>query len=151
MPTTLLRGSPLVFAFDRRRLREVERLALRDAVDDVEQHDFAELSDSGKMGQGAADLARADQGNTITRHEIPFRLAARRSLSRAEHQREGWLNAIRPSRKVLAVHGPLGLDRLSFKPKGLCGGGEGQNGETSTGGRRHSDCALAARGLGGAL
>jgi hypothetical protein len=30
------------------------------------------------MGDGAADLARADQGNTITRHEIPleFRLVA---------------------------------------------------------------------------
>ena len=59
-------------AFDRRRLGQVERLALRHAVDHVEQDDFAKLPDTGKMGKGAADLARADQRNTITRHEIPF-------------------------------------------------------------------------------
>jgi hypothetical protein len=56
---------------------------LRHAVNHVEQDDFAKLSDARKMGKCAADLARADQCNTITRHEIPFRLAARRSLPQA--------------------------------------------------------------------
>ena len=86
-------------------------LPWRHAFDHVEQHDFAKLFEPGEMGEGAADLAGADQRNSITRHEIPFRLAAR-ALSRAEHQCEGWLNAIRSSRKG-ASHawtrlGPIG-------------------------------------------
>jgi hypothetical protein len=40
-------------------LREIQRFALRDAIDDVEQDDFDEFLDAGEMGQGAADLAAA--------------------------------------------------------------------------------------------
>ena len=57
-----------VETIDRRRLGDVERLALRDAFGDVEQHDVAELLQADEMGQRAADLAGADQRNLVTRH-----------------------------------------------------------------------------------
>ena len=57
-----------VEALDRRRLGEVERLALRDAFGDVEQHDVAELFQADEMSERAADLAGADQRNLVTRH-----------------------------------------------------------------------------------
>ena len=47
---------------------EVERLALRHAFDDVEQHDVAELLEADEMSERAADLAGADQRNLVTRH-----------------------------------------------------------------------------------
>ena len=47
---------------------EVERLALRDALGDVEQHDVAEFLESDEMSERAADLAGADQRNLMTRH-----------------------------------------------------------------------------------
>ena len=56
-------------ALDRRRLREVERLALRDALHDVEQDDVAELLEADQMSERAADLACADQSNFVTRHD----------------------------------------------------------------------------------
>jgi len=46
---------------------------LGNAVDNVKQNDLAKLPDRRKMGKRAADLTRADQRNTITRHDIPFR------------------------------------------------------------------------------
>ena len=57
-----------VEAVDRRGLREVERLALRNAFGDVEQHDVAELLEADEMGERAADLAGTDQRNLVTRH-----------------------------------------------------------------------------------
>ena len=54
---------------DRRGLRDVERLALRNAFDDVEQHDVAELLEADEVGERAADLAGADQSNLVTRHD----------------------------------------------------------------------------------
>ena len=57
-----------VEAVDRRGLGEVERLALRDAFGDVEQHDVAELLEADEVGERAADLAGADQCNLGTRH-----------------------------------------------------------------------------------
>ena len=57
-----------VEAVDRRGLRDVERLALRDAFGDVEQHDVAELLQADEMGERAADLAGADQCDLVTRH-----------------------------------------------------------------------------------
>ena len=57
-----------VEAVDRRGLRDVERLALRDALGDVEQHDVAELLEADEVGERAADLAGADQRNLVTRH-----------------------------------------------------------------------------------
>ena len=58
-----------VEALDRRRLHEVERLALGDALDDVEQDDVAELLEADQERERAADLASADQCNLVTRHE----------------------------------------------------------------------------------
>ncbi len=55
-------------AVDRRGLGEIERLALRDALGDVEQHDVAELLEADEMGERAADLAGTDQCNLGTRH-----------------------------------------------------------------------------------
>jgi len=65
---------------------EVERLALRHAVDDVEQHDVAEFLHCRQMGERAADLTRADQCDLVTRHEI-------------NHPRVG-------PRQSAALHGP---------------------------------------------
>ena len=49
-------GEPGVEAFDRRRLRDIERLALRHAFGDVEQHDVAQFLQADQMGERAADL-----------------------------------------------------------------------------------------------
>ena len=49
-------------------LRDVERLALRHALGDVEEHDVAEFLDGGEMGERAADLSRADQRNLGSGH-----------------------------------------------------------------------------------
>ena len=54
---------------DRRGFGDVERLALRDALHDVEHHDVTEFFQSDEMGQRAADLAGADQRNLVTRHD----------------------------------------------------------------------------------
>ncbi len=61
---------------DRAGLGEVERLALRDAVDDVEQDDVAEFLERGQMGERAADLTRADQSNLLARHGISSALSS---------------------------------------------------------------------------
>ena len=55
-------------AIDRRGLHEIERLALRNAFGDIEQHDVAELLEADEMGERAADLAGTDQSNLGTRH-----------------------------------------------------------------------------------
>ena len=55
-------------AFDRRGLRDIERLALRHALGDVEHHDVAEFLQADEMRERAADLPRADQCNLGTRH-----------------------------------------------------------------------------------
>ncbi len=55
-------------ALDRRRLHEVERLALGDAFGDVEQHHVAELFETNEMRERAADLAGADQCNLWACH-----------------------------------------------------------------------------------
>ena len=47
---------------------EVERLALRDALGDVEQDDVAEFLQADEMRERAADLAGADQRNLVARH-----------------------------------------------------------------------------------
>ncbi len=50
-----------VEALGQAQLGDVERLALRRALGDVEEDDVAKFLDRGEMGEGAADLARADQ------------------------------------------------------------------------------------------
>ena len=57
-----------VEAFDGARFRDVERLALGRAVGNVEQDDVAEFLERGEMGQRAADLAGADEGNLGSGH-----------------------------------------------------------------------------------
>ena len=57
-----------VEAVDRRGLRDVERLALRHALGDVEQDDVAQLLQADEVSQRAADLTGADQSNLVARH-----------------------------------------------------------------------------------
>ena len=59
-----------VEAVDRRGFGEIERLALRNAVDDVEENDVAQFLQRGQMRQRAADLAGPDQSNLLTRHGL---------------------------------------------------------------------------------
>ena len=49
-----------VEALDRPRLEQVERLALRHALDDVEEHDVAEALEQRQVRQRAADHAGTD-------------------------------------------------------------------------------------------
>ena len=53
-----------VEALDRAALAEVERLALRNALGDVEQDDVANFLLGGEVGEGAADHAGADQARS---------------------------------------------------------------------------------------
>ncbi len=50
-------------------LGEVQRLALRHALGDVEQDHVAQLLARGDVGQGAADHAGADEGDLRASHE----------------------------------------------------------------------------------
>ncbi len=65
-------GELRVEAFDRPRFGEIEGLALRNAVDDVEENDVAQLLGGRQEGQGPADLAGSDQSNFLARHRIPL-------------------------------------------------------------------------------
>ena len=57
-----------VEAFDRAALGEVERLALGDALGDVEQDDVAQFLLRGEMGERAADVAGADKRDLLASH-----------------------------------------------------------------------------------
>ena len=57
-----------VEAFDRARFGDVERLALGRAFGNVEQDDVAEFLERGEVGERAADLAGADEGNLGSSH-----------------------------------------------------------------------------------
>ena len=61
-------GERRVEAFHRAALGEVQRLALRHAVHDVEEHDVAEILERGEVGERAADVARADQRDLAACH-----------------------------------------------------------------------------------
>jgi hypothetical protein len=56
---------------DRRGLREVERLALGNALDDIEEGNVAQLLEAGQQCQSAADLPGADQRDLIACHDVP--------------------------------------------------------------------------------
>ncbi len=59
---------------DRRGLRDVERLALRHALGDVEHHDVAQFFQADEVSQRSADLAGANQSNLVARHvNLSFR------------------------------------------------------------------------------
>ena len=49
-------GKGGVEAVDRRGLRDIQRLALRDAFGDIEHHDVAQLFQADEMSERAADL-----------------------------------------------------------------------------------------------
>ena len=74
-------GQAGVEALDRRGLGEVQRLALRHAFNDVEQHDIAQLLEAGEQGQRAADLAGADQGDLVSSHGNPRGVNRRASVN----------------------------------------------------------------------
>ena len=54
--------------FDRAALRQIERLALRHAFDNIEQHDITQSLGGGEMRQRATDVASADQRNFVASH-----------------------------------------------------------------------------------
>ena len=62
-------GELRVEAFDRAALAEVQRLALRNALGDVEQDDVAKLPLGREVSEGSADHSGADQGNLLAGHE----------------------------------------------------------------------------------
>ena len=83
-------GVVRVEAVDRRGLRDVERLALRHALGDVEQHDVAQFFQADEMSQRSADLAGANQSNLVARHvNLSFRHVRRGKL-------RGWLSLSLP-------------------------------------------------------
>src|SRR5581483_3186015 len=73
----------------RRGLRDVERLALRHALGDVEHDDVTEFLQADQVSQRSADLAGANQSNLIARHGIcPFERQGGKGLN-------GWLSLSR--------------------------------------------------------
>ncbi len=60
-----------VKAFHRAGLRQVERLALRQALGNVEDHDVAQFAERGEMRQRAPDHATTDQCDFLARHGNP--------------------------------------------------------------------------------
>ena len=70
-----------VVALDRRALDDVERLALRHTLDDIDEKDVPELFEPGEERQGAADLPGADQRDLAACHAYAFRL---RPLNRGD-------------------------------------------------------------------
>ena len=57
-----------VEALDRTGLRQIERLAVRNPLHDVEKNDVTELLEPDQMRQRSADLTGADQCNLVSRH-----------------------------------------------------------------------------------
>ena len=49
-------------------LGQIQRLALGQAFHDVEHHHIAQFLESDQMGERAADLSAADQGDFLARH-----------------------------------------------------------------------------------
>ena len=61
-------GDLRVETLDRTALAEVERLALRNALGDVEQDDVAKLPHRGEVSEGSANHSGANQGNLLAGH-----------------------------------------------------------------------------------
>ena len=59
-----------VETFDRPALRQVQRLALRNALGDVEEDDVAQFLLRRQMGERTADIASADQRYLLTGHML---------------------------------------------------------------------------------
>ena len=67
-------GQPGVEPIDRRRLRDIEPLALRNALGDIEQHHVAEVLEADHVGERAADHAGADERYLVACHVRMFSL-----------------------------------------------------------------------------
>ncbi len=63
-------GDLAIVAFDRPRLEKIERLALRQAFDHVEQHDVAEPLQRSQVRQRAADHPGADESDLLACHQM---------------------------------------------------------------------------------
>ena len=63
-----------VEAFDRARLGDIQRLALRQALGDVENDDIAQLLQPDQMRKRPTDHATADQGDLRARHPVQLPL-----------------------------------------------------------------------------
>ncbi len=61
-----------VEAFDRRALRQVQRFALGQAIDDVEHDDVAQFLQADEVSQRAADIAGADESDLVASHDGSF-------------------------------------------------------------------------------
>jgi hypothetical protein len=61
-------GEMRVEAVDRGRLRDIQRLALRHALGDIEHDHVAELFQANEVSQRSADLTGANQCNLVARH-----------------------------------------------------------------------------------
>ena len=64
-------GDAGVEAFDRPRFEQIERLPLRQAFDDVEQHDVAEVLQRAEVRERSADVAGPDEGDLLPCHCYP--------------------------------------------------------------------------------
>eukprot|EP00657_Telonema_sp_P-1_P000198 TRINITY_DN10345_c0_g1_i1.p1 TRINITY_DN10345_c0_g1~~TRINITY_DN10345_c0_g1_i1.p1 ORF type:complete len:129 (+),score=53.35 TRINITY_DN10345_c0_g1_i1:94-480(+) len=58
-------------AFDRGRFRDIERLTLGDALNDIEEHHVAEFLQTGEQRQRATDIPSADQRDFVASHLVP--------------------------------------------------------------------------------
>src|SRR5262249_42315086 len=118
-------GEPRIEALHRRRFRDVQRLALRNAFRDVEQDDVAQFLEADKVSEGAADLASTDQCNLIPRHvgKCPSRgnPGAPIALSRRPFKPAAW-----PARPAPLEHDPekwipvFGKACPRARPEGSC-------------------------------
>ena len=62
-------GDPGIVTDDRSGLGEVEALALRQALDDVHEHDVGEAGFGDALGGRRADVAGTDDGDLVAGHE----------------------------------------------------------------------------------
>src|SRR5690606_18564613 len=88
---------------DRRGLGNVEPLALRDTVRDVEEDDVAQFLQAGQMCQRATDHSRTDKCDLLARHRKassqdpnpwPTRLLARQTAHGHSRYRQKWQSVV---------------------------------------------------------
>ena len=61
-----------VVTLDRRAFDDIERFSLRHAFDDVQKNDVAKFLKPSEEGDGAANLAGADQRDLVACHGLPL-------------------------------------------------------------------------------
>ena len=89
-------GDRDVVAFDGAGLQQVEAFTLRDAFDDVDEHDVAQFFFGGPDGTIRADVTGADDGNFVSHrgsHSISPRLS--RKLPEKTQRRPAWAGRLR--------------------------------------------------------